>query len=610
MKNHIKQMCVMLSAALIMAVVAGCAGTKSSKPSVADHVKMGINAANSGDYDKAIAEFSELIRLWPKDAKWYGMRGLAYCEKGKFDLAIADLEYALTLDPENDGIKEIFDNCKKKRGERPQQPPATISGNPPAPAPVVANVSAAKTAAADDELDIAIRDASDYLNDNIHKGSKIVILNVESNSANLSEYVIDELIANAVNDKNFSVVDRRQLEAIQSEQKFQMSGAVDDKDALAIGKFFGAQTIISGAMREIGSRYRLTIRALSVQTAQVQGQYNRNMAVSDLLTDLSTSGGSRPASGAVTTTNVRTAQAVPVPAAIQASPAAPASPPIDGTPVPGSSLSEKLAWLTRSADSHNTYILEINADENIAPHIFKYDGAINITIVLRGVGGNRTIRLRSNGAMFRITDKVTFILDNNITLRGHNDNNGTIVHIERGGNFKMNAGSTITGNYNKSYSYCPGGVFAGGTFEMDGGTISNNSTSRSGGGVEVGDGGSFVLRSGIITGNTARESGGGVWLSNGTFSMKGGSVTGNTARVNGGGVYVSGGSFTKTGGIITGYKDDPNSGNAVKDEDGNEFARKGHAVWRNMETRKETTAGPTVNLSVGGSSGTTGAWDN
>jgi len=142
-----------------------------------------------------------------------------------------------------------------------------------------------------DDLDYAIRDASDYLNDNIPKGSKIVILNIESNSVNLSEYVIDELVANVVNDRNFSVVDRRQLEAIQSEQKFQMSGAVDDRDALAIGKFFGAQTIISGAMREIGGRYRLTIRALAVQTAQVQGQFNLNMPISETLAALANSDG-------------------------------------------------------------------------------------------------------------------------------------------------------------------------------------------------------------------------------------------------------------------------------------------------------------------------------
>jgi curli biogenesis system outer membrane secretion channel CsgG len=97
---------------------------------------------------------------------------------------------------------------------------------------------------------MAIRDASDYLNDNIPNGSKIVILNIKSDSNALSEYIIEELIANAVNDRIFTVTDRAQLELIRAEQNFQLSGEVDDNDALAIGKFFGAQYIVSGAISE------------------------------------------------------------------------------------------------------------------------------------------------------------------------------------------------------------------------------------------------------------------------------------------------------------------------------------------------------------------------
>jgi len=151
---------------------------------------------------------------------------------------------------------------------------------------------------APDELDIAIRDASDYLNDNIPRSSKIVILNIQSDSNALSEYIIEELIANAVNDKIFTVVDRAQLELIRAEQNFQLSGEVDDRQALEVGRFFGAQYIVSGAFSELGERYRMRIRALNVQTAQVQGQYNRNIQSGATITALmrSRSGGSSVAS--------------------------------------------------------------------------------------------------------------------------------------------------------------------------------------------------------------------------------------------------------------------------------------------------------------------------
>jgi hypothetical protein len=138
----------------------------------------------------------------------------------------------------------------------------------------------ATVATGPDDLDIAIRDTSDYLNDNIPKGNKIVILNIQSDHASLSEYIIDELIANAVNDKVFSVVDRAQLDQIRMELNFQLSGEVSDQSALEIGKFLGAQTIVTGTIGELADRHRMRIRALNVETAEVQGQYNRNIAAS------------------------------------------------------------------------------------------------------------------------------------------------------------------------------------------------------------------------------------------------------------------------------------------------------------------------------------------
>ena len=128
-----------------------------------------------------------------------------------------------------------------------------------------------------DELDAAIRETSDYLNKQLPKGNKLVILNVQSEFPALSEYIIDELIANTVNDRVFSVVDRQQLNTIRAEQNFQMSGEVDDATAQALGRMVGAQIIISGAVSKIGDLYRLRVRALSVQSAEIAGQFNRNI---------------------------------------------------------------------------------------------------------------------------------------------------------------------------------------------------------------------------------------------------------------------------------------------------------------------------------------------
>jgi tetratricopeptide (TPR) repeat protein len=52
-----------------------------------------------GEYDRAIADHSEAVRLDPKDARAYNNRGTAWYAKGEYDRAIADYNEAIRLDP-------------------------------------------------------------------------------------------------------------------------------------------------------------------------------------------------------------------------------------------------------------------------------------------------------------------------------------------------------------------------------------------------------------------------------------------------------------------------------------------------------------------------------
>ena len=50
-----------------------------------------------GDFDRAIADYNESIRLAPKWALPYNNRGVAWNGKGEFDRAIADYDASLAL---------------------------------------------------------------------------------------------------------------------------------------------------------------------------------------------------------------------------------------------------------------------------------------------------------------------------------------------------------------------------------------------------------------------------------------------------------------------------------------------------------------------------------
>jgi len=154
---------------------------------------------------------------------------------------------------------------------------------PPATRPVTQNTPPPTIP---DDLDQTIREASTDLNNNIPHGSKIVFLNIESTSDALSEYIIEELIANAIKDKNFTVVDRKQLNDIREELQFQLSGEVADDKARRIGQFFEAHTIVSGRVSPFNDLYRFSIRALDVEKASIQAQFNKNISAGRTITGL------------------------------------------------------------------------------------------------------------------------------------------------------------------------------------------------------------------------------------------------------------------------------------------------------------------------------------
>ena len=66
------------------------------------YANRGIVWARRKEYDKAIADLNEAIRLDPDDVRPYADRGAAWGSKGQLDKALADLTEAIRLDPEND----------------------------------------------------------------------------------------------------------------------------------------------------------------------------------------------------------------------------------------------------------------------------------------------------------------------------------------------------------------------------------------------------------------------------------------------------------------------------------------------------------------------------
>jgi len=70
-----------------------------------------------GDYDRAIADFTEAIRLDPNSPVAHAVRGASFVRKGDYDRALVDLNEARRLDPKNASVHNAFGVCYNAKGD-------------------------------------------------------------------------------------------------------------------------------------------------------------------------------------------------------------------------------------------------------------------------------------------------------------------------------------------------------------------------------------------------------------------------------------------------------------------------------------------------------------
>jgi len=118
----------------------------------------------------------------------------------------------------------------------------------------------------------AVKSAVDMLQTKLPANTVIMIMKQNNNDSSSLNDILDQLTKNVVQGQKLKVVDRSNQKIIDAEQKFQISGNVDDNSAVSIGKQLGARYAvlcwISGTM----SSRKLNIRILDIQTSVIVDQ--------------------------------------------------------------------------------------------------------------------------------------------------------------------------------------------------------------------------------------------------------------------------------------------------------------------------------------------------
>jgi hypothetical protein len=120
------------------------------------------------------------------------------------------------------------------------------------------------------DLDNAIEQASLDIITKLTKNTKVALINISPNESELTDYAVEELAVKLVNNGSLIVVERNNLEGLNAEQDFQLSGSVNDEQMISIADKYGAASVISCSISGSSNLRRLRVRTLDVKTGKVQ----------------------------------------------------------------------------------------------------------------------------------------------------------------------------------------------------------------------------------------------------------------------------------------------------------------------------------------------------
>lgn len=81
--------------------------------------------------------------------------------------------------------------------------------------------------------------------------------------------VAEMLTYHLIKTGSFKVVERMALEKIFEEQKLSLTGAIESKTAIKVGKLLGARLLVLGTVNRMGKSYQISARLVDAQTSEV-----------------------------------------------------------------------------------------------------------------------------------------------------------------------------------------------------------------------------------------------------------------------------------------------------------------------------------------------------
>ena len=191
-----------------------------------------------------------------------------------------------------------------------------------------------------------------------------------------------------------------------------------------------------------------------------------------------------------------------------------------------------------------TYTLDLNGytlKGDKAPYFTVGSG---VTLIIKDSGSTGQVKglASATASMFKVTAGGVLTLQSGTLTGNTSTGSGGAINV-MAGTFNM-TGGTISGNNTGDDGAA---IISTGTVKISGGEISNNTAAgKEGGAIRNSASGTLEITGGTITGNSANI--GGAIVNRSTLIISGGTITGNTATLLGKAIYNRGGTLSISGG--------------------------------------------------------------
>ena len=119
------------------------------------------------------------------------------------------------------------------------------------------------------DIETALQQTAERFSATIEKGSIVAIAGISSESAEFSDFMLDELTMNFVQTRTLSVANRTKLDAAKKRMDFQADSMISDEEAQKLGEAVGATVVVYGVIKRIGSNLNLVVQVLNVSDSSL-----------------------------------------------------------------------------------------------------------------------------------------------------------------------------------------------------------------------------------------------------------------------------------------------------------------------------------------------------